>query len=35
MSPNDYSARDRAIHHNVYASVRRRDGLPHEVFVNY
>lgn len=35
MSTNDYSARDDAVRHNVYASVRRRDGLPHHLFANY
>ena len=35
MLPIDYSARDKAVRHNVYASVRRRDGLPHETFTNY
>lgn len=31
----DYSARDDVVRHNVYASVRRRDGLPKELFANY
>jgi hypothetical protein len=31
----DYSARDKAVKHNVYASVRRRDGVSHERFGNY
>jgi hypothetical protein len=33
--PTDYSDRDKAVRHNVYASVRRRDGLPVELFANY
>jgi len=35
MSTIDYSARDERVRRNVYASVRRRDGLPHELFANY
>jgi hypothetical protein len=35
MATPDYSARDKAIKHNIYASVRRRDGLSHERFGNY
>lgn len=35
MSTPDYSARDGAVKHNVYASVRRRDGVSHDQFVNY
>ena len=35
MSTINYSARDNVVRHNVYASVRRRDGLPHEDFANY
>lgn len=35
MSTIDYSARDERIRRNVYASVRRRDGLPKELFANY
>ncbi len=35
MSPIDYSARDKVVRHNVYASVRRRNGLPHEAFADY
>jgi hypothetical protein len=35
MSSIDYSDRDKAVRHNVYASVRRRDGLPHETFATY
>lgn len=35
MSLIDYSQRDRNVRHNVYASVRRRDGLPHDLFTNY
>lgn len=31
----DYASRDEAVRHNVYASVRRRDGLPKELFQNY
>ena len=31
----DYSARDKAVKHNVYASVRRRDGVSHERFASY
>ena len=31
----DYSDRDKAVLHNVYASVRRRDGLPATLFTNY
>jgi hypothetical protein len=31
----DYSSRDAAVRHNVYASVRRRDGLPAELFGPY
>ena len=35
MQRPDYSARDKAVKHNVYASVRRRDGVSHERFANY
>ena len=35
MARPDYSARDKAVKHNVYASVRRRDGVSHEHFANY
>jgi hypothetical protein len=35
MNQPDFSARDKVVKHNVYASVRRRDGLPHEAFANY
>jgi EthD domain len=35
MSAPDYSQRDKAVRHNIYASVRRRDGLPHELFATY
>ena len=35
MSTIDYSARDAAIRHNIYASVRRRDGLPQHLFAEY
>jgi hypothetical protein len=31
----DYADRDKAVRHNVYASVRRRDGLPAALFTNY
>ena len=35
MSEIDYSRRDKNVRHNVYASVRKRDGLPSELFANY
>lgn len=35
MATPDYSVRDKAVRHNVYASVRRRDGLPAEPFAAY
>ena len=35
MSSFNYAARDEAVRHNVYASVRRRDGLPHAAFAHY
>ncbi len=35
MSTIDYSVRDERVRRNVYASVRRRDGLPHHLFANY
>jgi hypothetical protein len=35
MSTQDYSARDKAVRHNIYASVRRRDGVPHDLFATY
>lgn len=35
MPSTNYSDRDKAVCHNVYASVRRRDGLPAELFANY
>lgn len=35
MTRSDYSERDKVVRHNVYASVRKRDGLPHELFANY
>jgi hypothetical protein len=35
MSAPDYSARDQSVKHNVYASVRRRDGVSQEQFANY
>src|SRR5882757_11399097 len=35
MTANDFSARDCAVKHNVYASVRRRDGVPQELFATY
>ena len=35
MSTQDYSARDKAVRHSIYASVRRRDGVPHDLFTSY
>jgi hypothetical protein len=35
MSTIDYSQRDESVRHGVYASVRKRDGLPYELFANY
>jgi hypothetical protein len=35
MSGPDYSSRDTAVKHNVYASVRRREGVPQELFASY
>src|ERR1700722_5513433 len=35
MSTIDYSPRDENVRHSVYASVRKRDGLPYELFANY
>jgi hypothetical protein len=35
MTTLDYSSRDKVVKHNVYASVRRRDGLTHERWANY
>jgi hypothetical protein len=35
MPKPDYSARDKVVRHNVYASVRRREGLPPDLFANY
>jgi EthD domain len=35
MLKPDYSARDKAVKHNVYASVRKRDGLSHKRFAGY
>jgi hypothetical protein len=35
MSAIDYAQRDENVRHNVYASVRKRDGLPSELFTNY
>ena len=35
MQRPDFSARDQAVKHNVYASVRRRDGVSHEHFTHY
>ncbi|HEX3372589.1 MAG TPA: EthD domain-containing protein [Edaphobacter sp.] len=35
MSTQDYSPRDKAVRHNIYASVRRRDGVPHDLFATY
>jgi hypothetical protein len=31
----DYSGRDENVRRNIYASVRRREGLPHELFTAY
>jgi hypothetical protein len=31
----DFSHRDDAVRHHTYASVRRRDGLPHDLFARY
>jgi hypothetical protein len=35
MPKYDYSARDKAVKHNVYASVRKREGLSHAQFFAY
>jgi hypothetical protein len=35
MSIHDYSERDKAVRHNIYISVRRRDGVPHDLFATY
>jgi EthD domain len=35
MPRPDYSARDKVVKRNVYASVRRRDGVSHERFARY
>lgn len=35
MHPTDFADRDKVVKHNIYASVRRRGGLPHEAFANY
>ena len=35
MSVHDFSARDKAVRHNIYASVRRREGVPHDLFTAY
>lgn len=35
LPATDYSNRDRLVRHNVYVSVRRRDGLPGELFATY
>jgi hypothetical protein len=35
MNKFDYSGRDKVVRHNVYASVRRRDGVSHEQFTHY
>jgi hypothetical protein len=35
MSAQDFSARDKAVRHNIYASVRRREGVPHDLFAAY
>jgi len=31
----DYAERDKAVRHNIYATVRRRDGLPDDLFTTY
>ena len=35
MTAMDYSSRDEAVRHHTYASVRRREGLPHALFAGY
>jgi hypothetical protein len=35
MPAQDFSERDKVVRHNIYASVRRRDGLPHDLFAHY
>ncbi|CAD6532796.1 hypothetical protein LMG27952_02660 [Paraburkholderia hiiakae] len=35
MKKEDFSERDKVVKHNIYASVRRRDGLPHNLFAHY
>lgn len=35
MSTADYSVRDAAVRHNIYASVRMRDGVPREMTQTY
>lgn len=35
MPTQDFSERDKTVAHNIYASVRRRDGLPHDLFATY
>jgi hypothetical protein len=35
MNKHDYSARDQIVKHNIYASVRRREGLSHENWASY
>ena len=35
MNPRDYSSRDAVVRHAVYASVRRREGVPRELFSIY
>ena len=35
MTAMNYSQRDENVRHNVYASVRKRDGLPSELFTSY
>lgn len=35
MNRTDFSARDKVVRHNIYASVRRRDGLPQALFAHY
>lgn len=35
MTQPDFAERDAVVRHNIYASVRRRDGLPHDLFAHY
>lgn len=35
MRSEDYSKRDRVIRHQTYATVRRRDGVPQDLFARY